>query len=88
MYREGRHVHKNTRQPAKRIRKKTKALWSKINEFSMKKLVAAAFTANIEKITVVGPPFSGKTRFFANLGVPGGTLKTGRAFRPKTIQNN
>ena len=42
----------------------------------MKKLVAAAFTANIEKITVVGPPFSGKTCLFANLGIPGGTQKS------------
>ena len=50
--------------------------WSKIHEFSMKKLVAAAFTANIEKITVVGPPFPGKTRFFMNVGVPVGNQKS------------
>ena len=77
MHHEGRHVHKNTRQPAKHIRKKQRFFGSKKNNvFSMKKLVAAAFTANIEKITVVGPQFSGKTRIFANLGVPGGTQKS------------
>ena len=46
---------------------KTMVFWSKIHELSMKKLAAAAFTANLEKITVVGPPFSGKTRFFVFL---------------------
>ena len=55
---------------------KTMDFWSNIHEFSMKKLVAAAFTANIEKITVVGPQFSGKTCFFVNLGVPGRTQKS------------
>ena len=91
MYREGRHVHKNTRQPAKHIRKKTTVFWSKIYEFSMKKLVAAAFTANIENIAVVGPPFSGKTRFFCKFGGPWGDpkiVKTGRAFRQKTVESN
>ena len=76
MYREGRHVHTNTRQPANTYEKQQMIFWSNIYEFSMKKLVAAAFTANIEKITVVGPPFSGKTRFFINLGVPAGTQKS------------
>ena len=51
---------------------KKRACWSKICDFSMKKLVAAAFTANIEKITVVGPPFSGKTRFLQIWGSLGG----------------
>ena len=56
----------------------------------MKKLVAAAFTANIEKITVVGPPFSGNTLFY-KFGGPWGDpniVKTGGQFRPKTIENN
>ena len=75
MYREGRHVHKNTRQPAKHIRN-NQCFWLKINECSMKKMFAAAFTAKIEKIIVVGPPFSGNARFFSNLVVPGGTQKS------------
>ena len=56
----------------------------------MKKLVAAALTANIEKIAVVGPPFSGKTRFLQICGSLGDPkiVKTGRAFRQKTVENN
>ena len=66
-------------------------LGSQINEMSMKKLVAAAFTANIEKITVVGPPFSGKSRFFCKFGGPWGDpkiVKTGRAFRQHSLENS
>ena len=56
--------------------KNTMVFGSKIDQILMKKLVVAAFTAKIEKITVVGPQLGGKTRFFANLGVPGGTQKS------------
>ena len=76
MFREGRHVHKNTRKPSKKPMKNTMVFGSKIDQSLMKKLVVAAFTAKIEKIAVVGPQFGAKTRFSVNLGVPGGTQKS------------
>ena len=60
MYREGRHVHKNTIKPTKTIMKQTMLFGLKIDAILMKKLVAAAFTAKLEKIAVVGPPVFGK----------------------------
>ena len=44
----------------------------KIDEISMIKLVAAAFTTKIDTTAVVGPPCLRKTTFFVNLGLPGG----------------
>ena len=75
----------------KKPMKNTMVFGSKIDENFMKKLVVAAFTAKIEKITVVGPQLGGKTRFFANLGVPGGTQKSWKLaahFGKKTLENN
>ena len=71
--------------------KNTMVFGSKIDQILMKKLVVAAFTAKIEKITVVGPQLGGKTRFFCKFGGPRGDpkiVKTGRGFWQKTLENN
>ena len=53
----------------------------------MKKLIAAAFTAKLENMAVVGPPSSRETTFFVNLGVPGDPkiLRTGRILAKKNV---
>ncbi len=71
-YREGRHVKKKGKEDWKKAIKKTSILYSKIEEKSMKKWVAALFSTKIEKITALGPPFPPKVAFLVDLGVPWG----------------
>ena len=42
----------------------------------MKKWVAAPFSAKIEKMTALGPPFSPKVPFLVDFGVPWGSQKS------------
>ena len=42
----------------------------------MKKCVAAPFSAKVEKMTALGPPFSPKVPFLVDFGVPWGSQKS------------
>ena len=52
--------------------KKSTIFQSKIDEKSMKKWVAAPFSAKIEKIAVLGAQFPSKIDFLVDFGSPGG----------------
>ena len=57
---------------SKKAMKKTTIFQSKIDEKSMKKWVAAPFSAKIEKIAVLGAQFPSKIDFLVDFGSPGG----------------
>ena len=74
------------KKPATKMTKTFTVFGYKIDEISMIKLVAAAFTTKINTTAVVGPAFLRKTRFFANLGVPGGPKN--REHWPRILAKN
>ena len=66
MYREGRHVYKKYKKACNKNNETNDGFWVANRRILMKKLVAAAFTAKLESMAVVGPPFSMETTFFVN----------------------
>ena len=75
MFREGRHVQKNTRKTEKND-EKTSIFQPTIDEKSMNMWVAAPFLAKIEKITALGSTFSPKIDFLVDSRVLWGTQKS------------
>ena len=63
---------KKCKDVSKKATKKTTIFQSKIDEKSMKKWVAAPFSAKIEKIAVLGAQFPSKIDFLVDFGSPGG----------------
>ena len=56
---------------------------SKIEEKTMKKLVAVGITSKFDKMTALGPPFSQKVDFLVDFGDPQGT--PGKVDKPYTM---